>query len=112
METFTSDNQLERPEPLADEPLSFKPGGVLENLGGMLARFGNVEVQIISSPDDPTIGFITGLKGKNTASVISEISDAIHKAGFKSVEYRPDNEDGRAAARMRLFESLKKKIHQ
>jgi len=92
-------------------PVSFNPGGVLENLGGMSARFGDIEIQIIASPNNPEIGFITGLKGKDAISVIDEIADAIKRAGFRSVEYRPDNEDGRAAARMRLFESLKKKVH-
>ena len=88
----------------------FKPGGALENLGGMSALFGDVEIQIIASPDDQEVGIITGLKGKGTAAVIGEISDAVKKAGFKSIEYRPDNEDGRASARIRLFESLKNKM--
>jgi hypothetical protein len=92
------------------EPIDFKPGGPLEHLGGMSAKFGDVEVHIIASVDDPEIGFITGLNGKNTAAVLHDIQAAIERAGFKSIEYRPDNEDGRAAARIRLFEMLKKKI--
>ncbi len=91
-------------------PVSFKPGGVLERLGGMSALFGDVEVQIIASAYNAEIGIITGIKGKNTAAVIDDIAAAIRKAGFTSIEYRPDNEDGRAKARTRLFESLKSKI--
>lgn len=92
------------------EPVRFKPGGVLENLGGLTAKFGEVEVQIIASPDDPRVGFITGLKGRDTASHIEPIADAIKRAGFSSIEYRPDNKDGRAAARTRLFEYLRRKV--
>ena len=96
--------------PSVTQPISFKPGGVLEHLGGMSAHFGDVEIQIIASPDNPDVGFITGLKGENTSSVIDEIANAIKMAGFRSVEYRADNEDGRAAARERLFKYLKKKV--
>ena len=92
------------------EPVSFKPGGALENLGGMSAKFGDVEMQVIASPNDPQVCVITGLEGKNTVQVMDDMADAIKRAGFKAVEYRPDHEDGRAAARIRLFESLKKKV--
>lgn len=101
---------MESLQSIPSEPVYFRPGGVFEKLGGMIAHFGDVEIQIIASPDNPRVGFITGLKGKDTASVIEEIVAALKNARFESIEYRADNEDGRGEARTRLFESLKKKI--
>ncbi len=99
-----------RAEAILIEPVTFKPGGPLENMGELKARFSDVEVHIIASPDDPKTAFITGLKGRDVASVIDEMARAIKDAGFDSIDYRPDNEDGRAAARVRLFDSFRKRI--
>ncbi len=98
------------PEPAATAPKegAFMPGGALASLGGLTGKFGNTTVSIIASPDDPSVGFVTGLVGSDVKAKLGDIVAAIQKAGFKSINYRPDNEDGRGAARVRLFESLKK----
>ncbi len=94
-------------KPITDK---FSPGGPLENIGGLAAKFGETVVHVIPSSDNPQVAFVTGLKGKNVAGSAPEIIKALKEAGFKDIQYRPDNEDGRAAARMRLFESLKQKF--
>jgi hypothetical protein len=90
----------------------FKPGGPLEKIGGKELLVGDTVIQVIASPDNPSIGFITGLKGRDIAGKLPEVAEALKAEGFKDIEYRPDNEDGRAAARVRLFESIKPKLKQ
>jgi hypothetical protein len=88
----------------------FVPGGALQAVGGLTVDFGGLKMSVIPSPDDPSIGFVTGLSGSGVAGKLSEIKAALKNAGFRDIQYRPDNEDGRSAARVRLFESLKAKI--
>jgi hypothetical protein len=88
----------------------FTPGGALQAVGGITADFGGLKMSVIPSPDDPSIGFVTGLSGSGVAGKLNEIKAALNNAGFRDIQYRPDNEDGRSAARVRLFESLKAKI--
>ncbi len=85
-------------------------GGHLEIYGGMVAKFGDVEVIITPDAFDNSVGFINSIRGKDIASVLEDIAGAIKRAGFKSIQYRVDNEDGRGLARKRLFESLERKV--
>ncbi len=98
--------------PVAPEPVKFKPGGPLEKIGGLAAKFGDTVMHVMASPKDSTIGFITGLKGKDVAGKMSEIIKALKEQGFRDIQYRPDAEDGRSAARIRLFESLRRRFGQ
>lgn len=82
------------------------PGGPLQNMGAMQVEFGDTVMHVIPSPDDPSVGFVTGLTGKDISSKIDEMATALKGMGFRDVEYRGDNSDGRGQARERLFQRM------
>ena len=94
---------------VSGKPVSkqFVPGGPLVNMGGKRLSLGNTHIDVIASPDNPSIGYITGLTGSRIASHLNEIAAALEAEGFSDIDYRPDAADGRDKARLRLFEQLR-----
>jgi hypothetical protein len=73
------------------------------------------DVDTIAHPDNPQTAVITGLQsrgdGGSFANVADQVAADLRKQGYTDVDYRPDNEDGRAAARTKLFNTIKDKVN-
>ncbi len=97
-------------------------GGVgespLAKLGGKRSTFKSGDrtftVDYIPDTNDPHTAFITGLASDGTGGKFSDVAqnlaDQLKAEGYKDVVYRPDAEDGRDAARKRLFQTIRAKV--